>query len=128
MYSNLPNFVLGFHGCDYKVAESIILHQDSTRLSQNDYDWLGPGIYFWENNPQRAVMLVHHCQRINTVVEPRVENCYDDSLIVRLFVQYMNTTRKQDKSRTILLEVFSSKGTICIPAQVSRRKIIFRFV
>ncbi len=22
--------------------------------SENDYDWLGTGIYFWEGNPQRA--------------------------------------------------------------------------
>ena len=23
--------------------------------SENDYDWLGPGVYFWEANPQRAL-------------------------------------------------------------------------
>jgi hypothetical protein len=23
-------------------------------MSQNDYDWLGPGVYFWEANPERA--------------------------------------------------------------------------
>jgi hypothetical protein len=55
MYSNLPNFVLGFHGCDKAVAERILLHEDKMRSSDNDYDWLGPGIYFWENNPQRAI-------------------------------------------------------------------------
>jgi hypothetical protein len=54
MYSNLPNFVLGFHGCDDSVAKKILLHQDMMKASENDYDWLGPGIYFWENNPQRA--------------------------------------------------------------------------
>ena len=25
------------------------------KQSQNDYDWLGPGNYFWENNPLRAL-------------------------------------------------------------------------
>ena len=25
------------------------------RASDNDYDWLGPGIYFWESNPERAL-------------------------------------------------------------------------
>lgn len=55
MYSNLPNFVLGFHGCDESVAQRILMHQDIMRASENDYDWLGPGIYFWENNPQRAI-------------------------------------------------------------------------
>ena len=22
--------------------------------SDNDYDWLGPGVYFWQSNPKRA--------------------------------------------------------------------------
>jgi len=55
MYSNLPNFVLGFHGCDASVADKILMHQDIMKASENDYDWLGHGIYFWENNPQRAM-------------------------------------------------------------------------
>jgi hypothetical protein len=24
-------------------------------VSENDYDWLGPGIYFWQANPRRAL-------------------------------------------------------------------------
>jgi hypothetical protein len=48
MYSNLPNFVLGFH--------SILLHEGKMRSSDNDYDWLGSGIYFWEDNPQCAIV------------------------------------------------------------------------
>ena len=24
-------------------------------MSYNDYDWLGPGVYFWESNPQRGM-------------------------------------------------------------------------
>ena len=23
--------------------------------SQNDYDWLGPGIYFWVDSPERGI-------------------------------------------------------------------------
>ena len=25
------------------------------KKSDNDYDWLGPGVYFWQSNPQRAL-------------------------------------------------------------------------
>ena len=56
MYSSLPHLILAFHGCDKSVADEIIssgtrhLHQ-----SKNNYDWLGPGSYFWENNPLRAL-------------------------------------------------------------------------
>jgi hypothetical protein len=55
MYEVLPSFVLGFHGCDKKVAEQVFAGKSALASSQNDYDWLGHGVYFWENNPQRAL-------------------------------------------------------------------------
>jgi hypothetical protein len=48
------SFILGYHGCDANVAKKLI-EGEPFRTSQNDYDWLGPGIYFWEANPQRAL-------------------------------------------------------------------------
>jgi hypothetical protein len=53
-YSRLPAFVLGFHGCDRRLADRVINRKTTLRLSNNDYDWLGHGIYFWENSPKRA--------------------------------------------------------------------------
>jgi hypothetical protein len=47
-------FVLGFHGCDASVAEKL-LGNTPFRLSQNEYDWLGEGAYFWENDPLRGL-------------------------------------------------------------------------
>jgi len=55
MYDLLPSFVLGFHGCDEVLAESVFAGKTTLTASQNNYDWLGHGIYFWENNPQRAL-------------------------------------------------------------------------
>jgi len=55
-YQFPPSFVLGFHGCDRSVGEAILSGAAVHLLpSQNDYDWLGSGIYFWEGNPQRAL-------------------------------------------------------------------------
>jgi hypothetical protein len=48
------SFVLGYHGCDRAVADRL-LAGDSFKESQNDYDWLGWGIYFWEANPKRGL-------------------------------------------------------------------------
>jgi hypothetical protein len=45
--------VLGFHGCEREVGEAIIAGEE-IRLSENAYDWLGRGAYFWENSPGRA--------------------------------------------------------------------------
>ena len=37
------------------MAARIIAGKGRLALSQNEYDWLGEGAYFWENNPQRAL-------------------------------------------------------------------------
>ena len=49
------SFILGYHGCDRKVAERIFSGKATLAPSQNDYDWLGDGVYFWEHNAQRAL-------------------------------------------------------------------------
>ena len=54
MYSKLPNLVLGFHGCDEDVYEAVIKNRQPLLPSNHNYDWLGNGIYFWENNSARA--------------------------------------------------------------------------
>src|SRR5215207_8245372 len=49
--------VLGYHGCDPAFAEDLLLGRvpiADWELSQNPYDWLGHGIYFWEFAPYRA--------------------------------------------------------------------------
>jgi hypothetical protein len=48
------SFILGYHGCDKAVGERI-LKGEPFKQSNNDYDWLGPGIYFWEANPLRGL-------------------------------------------------------------------------
>ena len=47
-------FVYGFHGCRKSVAEALLSGKDVMLSSDNDYDWLGSGIYFWEEAPSRA--------------------------------------------------------------------------
>ncbi len=48
-------FVLAYHGCDEAVGEKVLAGKDHLKASENDYDWLGTGIYFWENSAQRAI-------------------------------------------------------------------------
>ena len=54
LYSHRSQLVLGFHGCDATLAEQVVLGKTMLKNSDHDYDWLGPGIYFWENNVDRA--------------------------------------------------------------------------
>jgi hypothetical protein len=55
MYSQRTGLILGFHGCDKKVAEDVISGKKNLKFSTNDYDWLGHGIYFWDHSPSRAL-------------------------------------------------------------------------
>lgn len=48
-------FVLGFHGCDESLGEEILAGRKHLTASTNSHDWLGHGIYFWENSPARAL-------------------------------------------------------------------------
>jgi hypothetical protein len=47
--------ILGYHGCDRRVADAVLRGRSRLEPSQNPYDWLGAGIYFWEYGPQRAL-------------------------------------------------------------------------
>ncbi len=47
--------IFGYHGCDSRVADSVLLGKTKLVASENAYDWLGSGIYFWEHGPARAL-------------------------------------------------------------------------
>jgi hypothetical protein len=49
------SFVLGYHGCDRAIANRAINGEIDILQSERDFDWLGPGAYFWESDPQRAL-------------------------------------------------------------------------
>jgi hypothetical protein len=54
-YKRQRSFVLGFHGCSREIGEAVLAGRAQLQRSDNDYDWLGPGIYFWEDDPERAL-------------------------------------------------------------------------
>ncbi len=55
MYSTRAGLVLAFHGCDQSVVHDVLNAKSSLKTSNNKYDWLGHGIYFWDNSPSRAL-------------------------------------------------------------------------
>ncbi|MGM0601240.1 MAG: hypothetical protein ACQETH_15630 [Candidatus Rifleibacteriota bacterium] len=56
MYSKRAGLILGFHGCDKSVRDKVVSKKGIVlEPSENNYDWLGNGIYFWENNYERAL-------------------------------------------------------------------------
>jgi hypothetical protein len=53
MHSLSGGLVLGYHGCDAAIGERL-LGGEPFKFSENEWDWLGPGVYFWEANPKRG--------------------------------------------------------------------------
>lgn len=62
MHRLSSHFVLGYHGCKSSVGERILAGNDF-KSSNNVYDWLGKGIYFWENDPKRALQFCQEKQK-----------------------------------------------------------------
>jgi hypothetical protein len=65
-------FVLGYHGCSQAVANALLAGRPF-KQSENDYDWLGHGVYFWEANPKRGVAFAKEAlKRKNSKKRPTV--------------------------------------------------------
>lgn len=59
-------FVLGYHGCDESVVNDVVLGKKTLKKSENDYDWLGNGAYFWEDSYAHALQWAKSDKRIKT--------------------------------------------------------------
>lgn len=56
-----PFQVIGYHSCDKELGMRVLTGQDTLRPSGNRWDWLGSGVYFWEQNPYRALEYANEC-------------------------------------------------------------------
>lgn len=63
MYDNRSNLIIGFHGTDTATADKLINDPNSIQISEEPWDWLGHGFYFWENNEARALQWAKDRQR-----------------------------------------------------------------
>ena len=55
MARHQPFQIIGYHSCDRKVGLRVLNGEIPLKPSTNDWDWLGEGIYFWEQDPKRAL-------------------------------------------------------------------------
>lgn len=97
MYNVRPNLILGFHGCDLEIADKLINSPNKVRKSEKPYDWLGHGMYFWENNFLRAQQWAKEKESRGEIKKAAVvgavltlDNCLDllDSSSIELLSNY----------------------------------------
>lgn len=72
MYDVKPNLVIGFHGCDANVRDLLLKDPNKIVISRQPYDWLGHGLYFWENNFERALQWAEDKKRRGKIINPAV--------------------------------------------------------
>jgi hypothetical protein len=73
-----PIKVMGFHGTKVQYIES--MYTEGFALSENSYDWLGDGIYFFQDAPERAwewAIQQHGSDAAVIGAKIRLESCID---------------------------------------------------
>lgn len=65
--------MLGFHGTERAVVDQVV-GRKTTHLKKSDgrFEWLGHGIYFWENDPQRGLEWADHGNTKRRIEHPDV--------------------------------------------------------
>lgn len=111
IYSSDPGLIIGFHGCDRDIRDSIVLGQSSLKFSRNRWDWLGEGMYFWQNNYERALDYATNPPSKSTIKRPAVlgaifnlGNCLDltDKVgidLVRISYEILKTSAQLEQKK-----------------------------
>jgi len=104
MYDFKPNLIIGFHGCDRHVRDALLMNPNDYRISQKPFDWLGHGLYFWENNYDRALEWATEKKIRGTIEKPAVigavlylGHCCDllDKRYIQLLAYYFNSMKSR---------------------------------
>ena len=76
--------VIAYRGCDTRVARDVLDRKGELSPSEDDYDWLRHGIYFWEHGPARALEWAEQQKNRGKIENPAVVgvilhlgNCFD---------------------------------------------------
>ena len=48
----MPLTAIGYHGTTEEAADKLV--RENFQLSENSWEWLGHGVYFWQDAPKRA--------------------------------------------------------------------------
>lgn len=107
MYAAVPGLIIGFHGCERSLRDDIINERKKLRFSTGKYEWLGHGIYFWQNNYERALEFVTHPPDGRKIIRPSVlgavislDYCLD--LLDTSYIRRLRSTFQMMEEITIL--------------------------
>jgi len=93
----------------------ILKGEDQLRQSTNAWDWLGPGIYFWEQNPEKALEYAEKCAAGQQKFSGTIKNPFVIGAIIELGnclnLVEPNSLRIVKEAYHELLETMKESGT-----------------
>ncbi len=98
MYNTRTGLVIAFHGCDKLRQQELLAQPERIHFSTKPHDWLGHGMYFWENNYSRAMQwAIDKCRRSKARIEPAVVGAVIDlnyclDLLDEWFIKMLKTS------------------------------------
>ena len=66
------SLVIAFHGCEASLAKAVAEGRNILQPGRNAYDWLGHGVYGWEDSPERAWQWARDAAQNGTIQQPAV--------------------------------------------------------
>lgn len=126
MYTARTGLVLGFHGTDESIVRAVINGEAELQASSNKYDWLGNGIYFWDNSPSRALEWAERLSRRpdSNIKHPAVLGAILDLDYYLDLLDYRNL--KLVKSGYLTLQANLAARDEAIPANFSTTDLLQR--
>jgi len=104
--------LIGYHGCDRKIAEGVLSGKKTLKPSQNDYDWLGPGTYFWVDSAERGLNWAKEqaARGLARITDPYVIGAFIHPGLCLNLTDYGVTSELLDAHAT-LLQTLEQTGT-----------------
>lgn len=104
--------VYGFHGCKISTKNKILNGTTTFNASTNAYDWLGFGVYFWENDLQRAfdwAAKLHGREAAVIGAKINLGNCFDISNSYAKDILRLSFNELLQEWRTMYLPIPTNK-------------------
>jgi hypothetical protein len=132
MYSARSGLILGFHGCDASLVPQLLDGSTKLKDSTNKYDWLGHGVYAWDNSPSRAMEFAeflrdHPGKSKSPITNPAVIGVILNLGFCLDLLDYENLRMVQEAHKLLCITTANSNITIPInkPAR-GNKDLIFR--
>lgn len=111
LYQRQPALALGFHGTDREVVQAVVSRQiKHLKKSENTTEWLGHGVYFWENDPERALDWAKNGKTRGKITAPDVVGAIID-LVFCLDLTTMTGLSEVERAYQILHDACQQTGT-----------------